>query len=111
MISEIYEEEFYTKVIKSPDLVLVDFYADWCTPCKMLSPILNSLQDDFKEYRFYKVNVDNNNHLAKTYKINSIPNIKIFYKGKCIDTVIGIKSKTELTKILIKNIKRRRKSE
>lgn len=73
-------------------LCLLDFYADWCGPCKMLSPVLESLED----IEIYKINVDNFEELAKEYKVMSIPNMFIVKDGEIVKQLVGFKNKEEL---------------
>ena len=80
MIDKIYQEEFAEKVINSPNTVVVDFFADWCGPCKMLSPVLEKLDSMNPDVDFYKVNIDENPSLADEFEVRSIPNVVIFKK-------------------------------
>ena len=86
-VEEIGEEEF-EKVIQN-DLCVVDFFADWCMPCIMMSPILEDLHEKMKDIKFVKVNVDDNSELARKFKIMSIPCIVFFKRGKEIDRLVG----------------------
>ena len=78
---------------ETKEKILVDFYADWCGPCKMLSPILDEISDKIK---IGKVNVDENNELASKYRVMSIPCLIIFEDGKEIKRSVGLLSKEEL---------------
>ena len=71
MVQKIYSEDFTSKVIKSPNTVLVDFFADWCGPCKMLAPVLEELSTSNPEIDFYKINVDENQDIANAFEISS----------------------------------------
>ena len=84
----------FNELIKE-DKVLVDFYADWCGPCKMISPILEKIEKE-EEIKIVKVNVDEFQDLAKQYGIMTIPNLKLFEKGKIINENIGLMSKEEV---------------
>ena len=90
-------KEFNELVLTSKEKVLVDFYADWCGPCRMLGPILEELS---KEYTIYKVNVDNEMELAQNYGIMSIPCMIVFKDGKEVNRLIGLHSKSEIEDIL-----------
>lgn len=103
MINTVYEEDFSQKVLHSDKPVVVDFYADWCAPCKMLSPILKELSAIYTEYDFYKTNVDENSQLAHTYEIMSIPCVLIFKGGEVVDSSIGYKSAEEMRTFLENN--------
>ena len=83
-------ENFEAEVLKSAIPVFVDFYADWCGPCKMMAPVIDKLADEFDgRIKVGKINVDDNPALAVQYNIMSIPNMKFFKGGKVVDEVIG----------------------
>lgn len=103
MINTVYEEDFAQKVLQSDKPVVVDFYADWCAPCKMLSPILKELSAIYTEYDFYKTNIDENPRLAQAFEIMSIPCVLIFKGGKVTDSSIGYKSAEEMRTFLENN--------
>ena len=83
---------------------VVDFWATWCGPCKMLAPILDDVAEKMPEVKFGKVDVDNAMELAKRYKIVSIPNVCIFKDGELVDRVIGLCDEDELTQVISKHI-------
>ena len=103
MVEKIYSEDFTSKVIKSPNTVLVDFFADWCGPCKMLAPVLEELSTSNPEIDFYKINVDENQDIANAFEISSIPCLIIFKDGEEVDRAVGFKSKQQLQEILNNN--------
>ena len=70
-------------------IVLVDFYADWCGPCKMLAPVLEGIADKMDTVSFYKVNVDASSDVAGRFGIQAIPNLVIFKDGKAVDQITG----------------------
>jgi thioredoxin len=81
---------FQDEVVKSDVPVLVDFYADWCGPCKMIEPIINQLSKEYGgKVKFVKVDTDANQELAMQFGIMSIPTVMFFTKGKVEDIVIG----------------------
>ncbi len=96
---EIRTKKEFEETIKS-DISIIDFWAGWCTPCVMFSPIFESLSKKFKNIKFGKVNVDDNGELAGRFDINSIPCLLIFKKGKLIDKIIGALPKEEIEKKL-----------
>jgi len=85
--------QFQNEVLDQKGLVLVDFYADWCGPCKMTSPILEELSNEVKEVKFVKINVDENPELASQYNVFSIPTFLIFKDGKIIHQFVGARGK------------------
>ena len=83
-------EEFDQEVLESDIPVLVDFYADWCGPCKMMAPIIDKLSEEFAgRVKIGKFNVEDDLEIAREYGVSSIPNLKFFRNGEVIDTVIG----------------------
>lgn len=102
MIDLIFNEEFSEKVIKSQNLVIVDFFADWCGPCKMLSAVLDKLKAENPDINFYKVNVDDNPQLAEQFEVSSIPNVIFFKNGKIVDRSIGFKTFRQLQDMIDK---------
>jgi thioredoxin 1 len=82
--------KFQEEVVKSTQPVVVDFYADWCGPCKMIEPVIHQLSEEYKgRVKFVKVDTDNNQELAAQFGIMSIPTVMFFAKGKVEDIVIG----------------------
>ena len=91
------ENDFDKEVISCKVPVLVDFWAEWCAPCKMLTPILEEISNEFKnKLVIVKVNLDENQDLAMRYSIRSIPTLLLFREGKLLDTKVGLVPKTEL---------------
>ena len=85
------------EVWKSEKKVLVDFYADWCGPCKMMSPVVDEIAKDYSEkLKVCKLNVDEAGDIAGEYGVMSIPTLIFFENGKVIDTVVGLTSRSEL---------------
>ncbi|WP_456468292.1 thioredoxin [Archaeoglobus sp.] len=82
--------EEFKKAIESEKLVVVDFYADWCMPCRYISPVLEKLEKEYDgQAEFYKLNVDENQDVAFEYGIASIPTVLFFRKGKVVGGFIG----------------------
>lgn len=95
-IRELNESNFNEVIESRNSISIVDFYADWCGPCKMLSPILEDLSNEYTNINFYKVNVDDSSNLARNYGIMSIPTLIIFKNSSIEKTLIGLQSKNDL---------------
>ena len=100
------EKEFDEKVVNSAKVVLVDFWAEWCPPCRAMAPILHDLAEELDEnVDIVKVDIENgqdNALLAGKYEVRSIPNMLIFKDGKVVETVIGMVPKPHLSDMLQK---------
>jgi len=95
-IQTVAENNFQKEVIDHKGLVLVDFYADWCGPCQKVSPIIEALNDEIKQVKFVKVNVDANPELVSAYSIFSIPTFLIFKNGQLVSQMAGALAKERL---------------
>ena len=84
-------------------LMLVDFFATWCGPCKMLSPILDELSEEVKDVKFIKVDVDEEGDLAREYGVMSIPNVFLIKDGHVVDSFLGLQSKDTIIDFINKN--------
>ena len=93
-------QEFDEKVLGSKGLAIVDFWAAWCGPCSMLSPVVEELAEEHPEISFGKVNVDEAPELAQRYQISAIPTLLLFRDGEPVDVSVGVKSKAELEAFL-----------
>jgi thioredoxin 1 len=95
------DEANFAKLVLNSDVpVLVDFYADWCGPCRMLTPVLEELAKATEDAKIVKVNVDESPRLAARYRITSIPSLKVFDDGQVVDEHVGLASKAKLKKML-----------
>lgn len=89
MVIELNAKNFEQEVLKSDKPVLVDFWASWCGPCKMVSPVVDALAEEHPEYKFCKVNVDDEEELAIKFGIMSIPSLFIFKNGEIANKSVG----------------------
>lgn len=87
---------FEKEVLNCSGVVLVDFWAEWCGPCKMQLPVLEEISSEMTDVKICKVNVDENNELAIKFGIRSIPTMMIFKNGEKVDQLVGLKQKYEL---------------
>ena len=90
-------ENFDALVLESKDTVLVDFWADWCGPCRMLAPVLDEVAD---EVNIVKVNVDENPELAMAFQVASIPTLVVFRDGKIVNKSIGVVDRATLLELV-----------
>ena len=94
-------QNFEEEVLKSEIPVLVDFYATWCGPCKMIAPAISKIAEEYKgKVKVGKVNVDEENELAMKYQIQNIPTLILFKEGEPIKTLIGLNSKSEIENMI-----------
>ena len=94
-------ENYESEVLKSEKTVLIDFYADWCGPCKMMSPVIDEIAEEMKEtVKVGKINVDENHDLAMEYGVMSIPTIVVLKNGEVQKTFVGVTDKEEIKQAL-----------
>ena len=108
MLKHVSVEDFEDEVLKSDVKVLVDFYADWCGPCKMMAPVLEEIAENNNGFKIVKLNVDENMSIAEKYNIMSIPALFVFDKGEVVNKSVGLISKNEVLDLLKLNLDRRK---
>ncbi|MDD5139924.1 MAG: thioredoxin [Verrucomicrobiales bacterium] len=97
LISALTQENFEKEVLQSATPVLVDFWAEWCGPCKMIAPLLDELADEYDgKVKIGKVNIDEQQALATKYGIRAIPTLLLINKGEVAEQMVGAKSKRDL---------------
>jgi thioredoxin 1 len=99
MVTKINSEDFRLEVENSDEISIVDFFATWCGPCKMLSPIFEQLSDEMNgQAKFFKVDIDENVDLARQFNVSSVPTMIIFRNGEVLDRLVGFVPKENIIK-------------
>lgn len=99
------DASFDKEVLKSATPVLVDFYADWCGPCRQMAPIVEEVSKDLKgKLKVVKMNTDENQKTATTYEITGIPALYLYKKGQVVEKVVGLTEKSELVSSIKKHL-------
>ncbi|MDU5108198.1 MULTISPECIES: thioredoxin [unclassified Clostridium] len=104
MVQHVSEVNFNEVVLNYEGVVLVDFWATWCGPCKMIAPVVEEVSKEVSNARFVKIDVDENENLANKYQISSIPTLMIFKNGTPVDTLVGFMPKDSLKEAVIKHL-------
>ncbi len=95
-VLEVTSENFELEVLNSDKTVIIDFYADWCTPCKVLSPIVKEVANENENIKVVKINIDEVQDIANQYSIMSIPTLVVIKNGEEVNRSVGVISKTEI---------------
>ena len=94
------QENFESEILKSEKPVLLDFWATWCGPCRMVSPTVDEIAEENPQYKVGKVNVDEQPSLAAAFRIESIPTLVVIKDGKITNLAVGVKTKQEILSML-----------
>jgi thioredoxin 1 len=100
MITNITKDNFEAEVLKADKPVLVDFWASWCGPCKMIAPEVQQIADEHPEIKVCKINVDEEGELSIKHGVMSIPTLMIFKNGEAAQTAVGYRKKDEIEELL-----------
>lgn len=100
-VIEITSENFEEEVINSDRTVIIDFWAEWCGPCQIMSPIIEEIAEEKTDLKVCKVNIDNEIEIATKYSIVAIPTIVIIKNGEVLDTLVGVREKEEILEAVI----------
>lgn len=97
---KITNENFEQEILKSDKTVLIDFYADWCAPCKMLSPIIEQVAEENNDIKVVKINVDELQDIAIKYEVMSIPTLVVIKNGQEVNRSVGFVSKSQILELV-----------
>lgn len=100
MVLKITKENFDKEVLNAEEKVLVDFWAEWCGPCMLLSPLIDEIAEEVDDVKFCKVNCDDSRDLALEFGINAIPTILVFENGEMINQSIGLVEKEDILNMI-----------
>lgn len=111
LVSQVIDSTFEEEVLNQKQLVLVDFWAPWCGPCRMVAPVVDDVANEYEgSVKVVKINTDENPSTATEYGIRSIPTLMIFKNGQRVDTVIGAVPKSTLSSTLNKYLEKNKES-
>lgn len=99
-IFHITKNNFQEEVVNSNKTVLLDFWADWCVPCKMIAPVLEEIAKEHPEIKIGKINVDQEQELAVQFQVMSIPTLILMKEGKIVNQTVGLQSKSDLLELV-----------
>ncbi len=97
MVQEVNVNNFQSEVINNSEVTVVDFFADWCGPCRKLSPVMEEIEQELSgRAKFTKINTDNNVELAQQYQISGIPTLLVFKGGELVERMVGLMPKSSI---------------
>ena len=94
------KDSYHNEVMETEKVVVIDFWATWCGPCKMMAPVVEEVAKDYPDVKVCKVNVDEEPELSNAFKIVSIPTIVVIKNGEIIDSVVGYRPKEDIERII-----------
>ena len=94
------KENFKSEVLDSDKPVLIDFWASWCGPCRMLAPVIDAVAEELNDVKVGKINIDEESELASAFKIMSIPTIMLVNRGEVVNGVVGVRPKSDILALL-----------
>ena len=94
------KENFEQEVLQAEQTVLVDFWASWCMPCKMLSPVVDEVAEENADVKVGKINIDEQPELAQQFRVMSIPTLAVFRDGKLVDQTVGVQAKSVIEDLI-----------
>lgn len=94
------KDSYHNEVMETEKVVVIDFWATWCGPCKMMAPVVEEVAKDYPDVKVCKVNIDEEPELSNAFKIVSIPTIVVIKNGEIIDSVVGYRPKEDIEKII-----------
>jgi thioredoxin 1 len=98
---ELTDDSFASEIEQSEGLALVDFWAEWCGPCRAVTPVIESLAEEYAgQVKVGKVDVDSNRRVTERFNVRSIPSILYFKDGELVETVVGVRSKSQLEQLI-----------
>ena len=105
MVLEITFDNFKSEVLDYKGIIVVDFFANWCGPCRKLAPILEEVEEELREkVKFAKINTDENIELAKKYQVSGLPTLMVFKNGEAIERMVGLMPKSSIITNIEKHI-------
>lgn len=99
-VIELSKDNFDKEILESDKTVLIDFWASWCMPCRMLSPVVDQVAEEFPQIKVCKVNVDKEGELASAFNVSSIPMLAVIKDKKVVETSVGVVPKEEILAML-----------
>ena len=103
MIRHINDENFVHEVLKAGELVIVDFSAKWCGPCKMLTPVLENISRENRNIKIVKIDIDDSPLVSERYRITNIPKLMFFKSGRIVDEIVGFVPKDIINGVIYEN--------